>query len=180
MRALKLKYFILAALVPLFMFSCKKEEPKEAGPEKKPAATSPAAAAKPAAEPVQEAKAKAKEEDEAGLRRNPFLSHIVLETGVKKEKKVKGPLECCEAGSFKVIAVVTGLEKSSALVLAPDMKRYIVREGDIIGVREGRIVKIDGKGITIREKSFGEDGKTVSVNDVELRMPSDKSGEMLK
>ena len=70
------------------MFSCKKEEPKEAEPEKKPAATSPAA--KPAAEPVQEAKAK--EEDAPGLRRNPFLSHIVLEAGVKKEKKVKGRL----------------------------------------------------------------------------------------
>lgn len=178
MRAVKLKYIILAALVPLFMFSCKKEEPKEAEPEKKPAATSPAAAAKPAAEPVQEAKAK--EEDEPGLRRNPFLSHIVLEAGVKKEKKVKGPLECCEAGSFKVIAVVTGLEKSSALVLAPDMKRYIVREGDILGVREGRIVKIDGKGVTIRERLLDEDGKTASINDVELRMPSDKSGETLK
>ncbi|MCR4286822.1 MAG: pilus assembly protein PilP [Deltaproteobacteria bacterium] len=176
MRAGKLKYIILAALVPLFMFSCKKEEPKEAEPEKKPAATSPAAAAKPAAEPVQEAK----EEDEPGLRRNPFLSHIVLEAGVRKEKKVKGPLECCEAGSFKVIAVVTGLEKSSALVLAPDMKRYIVREGDILGVREGRIVKIDGKGITIREKMLDEDGKAATINDVELRMPSDKSGETLK
>ncbi len=178
MRAGKLKYLILAALVPLFMFSCKKEEPKEAEPEKKPAATSPAESAKPAAEPVQEAKAK--EEDAPGLRRNPFLSHIVLEAGVRKEKKVKGPLECCEAGSFKVIAVVTGLEKSSALVLAPDMKRYIVREGDILGVREGRIVKIDGKGITIREKMLDEDGKAATINDVELRMPSDKSGEMLK
>ena len=104
----------------------------------------------------------------------------MLEAGVRKEKKVKGPLECCEAGSFKVIAVVTGLEKSSALVLAPDMKRYIVREGDILGVREGRIVKIDGKGITIREKMLDEDGKAATINDVELRMPSDKSGEMLK
>ncbi len=156
------------------MFSCKKDEPKEAEPEKKPAATSPAA--KPAAEPVQEAK----KEDDPGLRRNPFLSHIVLEAGVKKEKKVKGPLECCDAGSFKVIAVVTGLEKSSALVLAPDMKRYIVREGDILGTRGGRIVKIDGKGVTIRERLLDEDGKTASINDVELMMPSDKSGETLK
>ena len=60
------------------------------------------------------------------------------------------------------------------------MKRYIVREGDILGVREGRIVKIDGKGVTIRERLLDEDGKTASINDVELRMPSDKSGETLK
>ncbi len=160
------------------MLSCKKEAPKEAEPEKRPEAAAPAPAAKPAAEPVQEAKPK--EEEEPGLKRNPFLSHIVLEAGVKKEQKVKGPLECCEAGSFKVIAVVTGLEKSSALVLAPDMKRYIVREGDVLGAREGRIVKIDARGITVREKIFDEDGKTASISDVELRMPTDKSGETVK
>lgn len=179
MKAWRLKYLIFAALVPLFMFSCKKEGSKEAEPEKKPGAARPAEAAKLAAEPIQEAKAK--EEAEPGLKRNPFLSHIVLAASVqKKEQKVKGPLECCEASSFKVIAVVTGLEKSSALVLAPDMKRYIVREGDILGVREGRIVKIDGKGMTIREKSLDENGKAASINDVELKMPSDKSGETVK
>ncbi|MEK7680221.1 MAG: pilus assembly protein PilP [Deltaproteobacteria bacterium] len=176
MKAGSFKYLIFAALVPLFLFSCKKEGAKEAEPEKKPEAVRPAEAAKPAAEPVHEAK----EVDEPGLRRNPFLSHIVLAVSVKKEQKVKGPLECCEASSFKVIAVVTGLEKSSALVLAPDMKRYIVREGDILGAREGRIVKIDSKGITIREKFFDEDGKAASINDVEIKMPSGKDGETVK
>ena len=53
MKAGSFKYLIFAPLVPLFLFSCKKEEPKEAEPEKKPAATSPAESAKPAAEPVQ-------------------------------------------------------------------------------------------------------------------------------
>ncbi|MCC6502135.1 MAG: pilus assembly protein PilP [Deltaproteobacteria bacterium] len=110
---------------------------------------------------------------EDARRRNPFQSHIVLMKGAPAgSKKVKGPLECCEISTFKILAAVVGVNDSEgfALVQAPDAKRYVVRRGDVMGVNEGKVITINAKGIVVREHLKDEDGKIKSTEDIELKL----------
>lgn len=105
--------------------------------------------------------------------RNPFQSHIVLMKSTPgAAQKIKGPLECCEVTVFKVLAAVVGLSDSEgfALIQAPDGKRYIIRRGDVLGARDGKVIKIHSKGLIIREHARDEDGKIKSSEDIELKL----------
>lgn len=161
------KTSIIIALIPFALIACKKQEPEQQMPIKKaPAVQQPA---------VQNPEAL---DNSAGIastievkRRNPFQSHIIVMKGVENgSQKPKGPLECCELNMFKLVAVVVS-HNSYALIQAPDGKRYIVRHGDILGAREGKLVKIGDRGITVREFIRDEDGKVSSSADVELMLP---------
>jgi Tfp pilus assembly protein PilP len=55
-------------------------------------------------------------------------------------------------------------------VQAPDGKRYVVRRGDSMGARDGRIIKINSKSIMVREHTRDEDGSIKSTEDIELRL----------
>ncbi|MBI5642956.1 MAG: pilus assembly protein PilP [Deltaproteobacteria bacterium] len=166
-KFLKIGVLLLAA--PLFLASCGKEEPQESQPIKKAPAAAPAP---PAAGQVDTAAAP--DASAVGVHRNPFQSHILLMKGVEAVKKIKGPLECCELSTFKLSAVVIGGEHSFGLVQATDGKRYVVRKGDLIGTREGKIVKIYTGGITVREYSRDQEGKVINTEDTDLRLPSEK------
>lgn len=162
------------ALVPLLLISCKKEEQPQPVPVKK------AQPARPAQAP-QTIDITAPAEPSIGLKqRNPFLSYLVLLKGVEGAKKIKGPLECCELNQFKLVAVVVSSERSSALVQAPDSKRYIVKVGDIMGARDGRIVKIEDRSITVREYARDDAGKVTSSADIEIRLPEKESESQKK
>jgi Tfp pilus assembly protein PilP len=69
------------------------------------------------------------------------------------------------------MAAVVSKDKSYALILAPDTKRYIVKKGDAIGTREGKITKIDISGITVREVERDARGEILSTPETELRLP---------
>lgn len=110
---------------------------------------------------------------ESAKYRNPFQSHILLMKAVPgAPQKIKGPLECCELAVFRVLASVVGVTDSEgfALIQAPDGKRYVVRRGDVMGAREGKVIKIHSKGMVVREHTRDEDGKIKSTEDVELRL----------
>lgn len=101
--------------------------------------------------------------------RNPFQSYILVKrTDKDKTSVVKGPLECCEIATFKLVASLVTGDKPYALISGADNKRYIVRIGDKIGVNGGKIVVINTEGITIREVSRDLDGNIVNTNDVKL------------
>lgn len=158
------KILIVALFLPLLLLSCKgKEEPEPLKPLKP---------AKPAEAPLPAPTA----DVTAGIeptapQRNPFLSYILLMKGRETVQKIKGPLECCELGLFKLIAVVESHDSAFALVQTPDNKRYVVRLGDLIGAREGKIVKIAKRSLTVREVTRDENGQIASTMDVELKIP---------
>ncbi len=162
----RLLIFLALAALLFPLISCSKKEEVQVVPVKKVAAP-PSKVTPPAiniAAPV-ESTVEVKQ-------RNPFQSYILL-MRAEGSKKVKGPLECCELGLFKLQAVVIGQDGSFALVLAPDGKRYIVRRGDVIGAMGGRIIRIEPKSIIVREVNT-QDGKVISSNDTELRLPAEK------
>lgn len=104
------------------------------------------------------------------LERNPFKSYLA-EKAVDGNERVRTPLECCNLNSFKILALISGIENSRALVLSPDGKRYEVRKGDLIGAREGRIFRITAKGIIVDEFVKDEVSGVKVKTRVELRLP---------
>lgn len=165
------KIAALAILVPLIFLSCKKQEQPSPQP---PVKKAPAAQSAPTA-PAGGADIAAKVDSTIDARhRNPFQSHIILMKGLEGPKKMKGPIECCDLTLFRLVAVVASPESSFALVQAPDGKRYVVKKGDLIGSREGRISSIDPRSITVREYNKDENGKVISSEDIELKIPTEK------
>jgi len=129
-----------------------------------------------------------KDEDQAaymkmrveGKYRNPFQSYIALSKGKAADRPRRGPLECCELSQFRLLAVVAGKESSYALVRAPDNKSYVIRRGDAVGLKGGRVVRIYRGGLTVREYIRDEDGKVVSSVDTEVTLPRAGSGKGAK
>lgn len=164
---------LLAAALSLSLSACKKEEPQPEQPVKMAPAKQAATLAAPA-----QLDASAKIEPsvvDASRHRNPFQSHILLLRGSGDgPKKIKGPLECCELTLFRVHAVMAAKDGAFALVQAPDSKRYVVRKGDVIGIKEGKVIKIDGRAITVREFTRDQDGKVLSTEDTEIKIPAEK------
>ncbi len=165
------KITALAVLVPLVFLSCKKQEQQAPPP---PVKKAPAAQSAPAV-PAGGADTAASVDSTIDARhRNPFQSHILLMKGLEGPKKTKGPIECCDLTLFRLVAVVASPESSFALVQAPDGKRYVVKKGDLIGSREGRISSIEQRSITVREYNKDENGKVVSSEDIEIKIPTEK------
>lgn len=163
-------FIALAISMPLLAASCNRAD--EAAEEKldRPAVKKAEKTAEPLAEP-------------AGLKtgeasdRNPFQSYLIVSRGADGPAKIKGPLECCELGSFKLVAIVVGSADSEgfALIQAPDTKRFVIRKGDVLGTREGRVVKFTSKAVFVREVTRDDEGKVRSSEDIELRLPEKQS-----
>jgi len=157
---------ILAATVPFLLTACGKEEkPFVPIHRAKPPAVTQAAGQEDQQMELHELKPGSTE-------RNPFVSHIMLARDSGTVKKIKGPLECCDVQQFKLMAVVVAAGHSSALLQAPDGKRYIVKKGDFLGSQEGRIIKIGERSLTVRENTLDESGRIMSYNDQELVLPA--------
>lgn len=167
-----LRIILVALAFPALLLSCKakEEEPQRLQP---PKAAAPAEAAKPA----QPLEMTARVEPTApAVQRNPFMSYIILMKGREEAKKIKGPLECCELNLFRLLAVVESKDSAFALVQTPDNKRYVVRVGDMMGAREGKIVKISARSVTVRELTRDEEGKVVSTMDIDIVIPEKEAG----
>lgn len=156
------------SLVPALASCTKKDAEQDSGAVKPAVKKQTAAQAQP---PVEMS---APIESTADVRfRNPFQSHLVLMKGLETGKRAKGPLECCEISSFKLIAVVVGSSGSDGfgLVQGQDGRRYIIRPGDVIGSRDGRVVRLTQSALYVREVLKDNQGKVKSSEDIELRLP---------
>ncbi len=170
-RIFKISLLALLFASPLFLASCKKQEPQQV--------SAPAVKKAPAVQSAPQAAGgidiAAKPDSTIDARhRNPFQSHLILMKGIEGPKKVRGPIECCDLTLFRLVAVVASPESSFALVQAPDGKRYVVKRGDIIGSREGRIIMIEPRSITVKEYNKDENGKVISSEDIEIKIPAEK------
>jgi type IV pilus assembly protein PilP len=165
-----LPVYIVAAAVIFSAAGCEKEEPAPTVAPKRPEAAKPAerpeAAAPVPAEPVAVEKM-----------RNPFQSYLAKER--VRPARVKTPLEEYETASLKLMAVISNVADPVALIQTPDGKRYVVKRGDRVGVKEGRIVAISATSIVVQEEEVDEEGN-VSRPMVTLALPKDEKGELPK
>jgi Tfp pilus assembly protein PilP len=162
----KFKTAALIILLPAMLISCGEKPQEKSAPIKK-------------IEPKPQALATAGEKIDVSAqieltvkakKRNPFANYVVSIKGPEKPK-VKGPLECCDIPVFKLLAVVISPDKTFALLQSPDNKRYIVRKGDVIGTRDGKIVKFSQRSITIKELVPEEPGRPATAIETELKLP---------
>ena len=177
----RLKIIFVMALIPAVLISCKKEGAQVQQPkpvEKAQPAQAAQATGQAARQPDGEA-VKTGTATEARSR-NPFQSYIIVMRGVEGAKKIKGPLECCEITLFKIVAVVAGTDNPVALIQSPDNKRYIVKKGDPIGSREGKVVSIDDRGVTVRELVRDDRGNVKSSADTVIMLRGEKDADERK
>lgn len=167
-----LKILAVSAVAVMFLASCQSKEPPAQGvvtpPKKEQAAPPP-----PSEQGKSDEAAQAK--PEAPKRRNPFSNYMlnVKAQAAEKGKRIKGPLECCELNVFRLIAVVSAKDSSFGLVLTPDGKRYFVHVGDMMGTRDGKVIKLESRSLTVRENIYDEFGKLTGHNDTPVRLPED-------
>lgn len=111
---------------------------------------------------------------DATNKRDPFRS-FVLEEAARRNKGERGPLEQFELGQLQLHAVVWGTDKARALVMDPQGRGYIVKEGTPIGKSSGQITRIGQDLVVVRE--IYEDtlgGRT--EKDIEMRIRQSQGG----
>ncbi len=139
------------------IFACAKEKPK-------PAVQKQAQQVQPAAPVNQEAAAPRKPEEkkieleaysyDPKGRPDPFLS--IIEASKKEregEKKKKGlkPSETYDVPDIKVIAIAKDKDRHYAMIQLPDKKYFTIREGMILGLYGGKVIRIDAGSVVVRE-----------------------------
>ena len=110
--------------------------------------------------------------------RNPFSSYLAKQ--ISRPVRIPTPLECCDLMAFRVIAVVSSPKGKYALVQVPDGKRYIVRKGDRMGLREGMIVDMNDSAIIVEEIERDPEDNIVARQRTELSLPKGDKDEAQK
>lgn len=154
---LRFSRYLFIAIIPFILVSCGGDDKSsEADQAYQRAAAKRAAAARNAAESVEEEKtvpvSNVTEISPGDINqlRNPFKSYLVKRTkSVKRSSRVAGPLECCQLGTFRLLAVISSIDEPKALVQAPDGKKHTVKLGDRIGTMGGTITSIDKSGVEV-------------------------------
>jgi len=103
---------------------------------------------------------------ESSSRRDPFYSLIsAAKLAEKKRKRSGSPLEEYDISEIKLVAIVADVTKALnkyALVKLPSGKHYTLREGTHIGVRNGKIVKINPDEVVVQETTNDFRGREFS------------------
>ncbi|MFA5354301.1 MAG: pilus assembly protein PilP [Thermodesulfovibrionales bacterium] len=101
-------------------------------------------------------------------KRDPFIPLIVKQEKLKP-KKGSPPLESYDVSELKLIAVLWGGKRSFAVVMLPDGKSYTIKDGDRIGLSNGKVYKITKDSVIIREMAKDYRG-TVRERDLFLKL----------
>jgi len=109
-------------------------------------------------------------------RRDPFRSFVVVApkpatpTGRRPARELLLPIQNYDVSQFKVIGIVAGLKESSAMIVDPAGKGYVVRKGMLIGKNDGRVNRITSSGVEVFENFRNESGKLVKRT-IKLTLP---------
>lgn len=168
--------FLMCGL--LISGGCKKEEPVPVPSAPKPA---PVVKVQPPVQ-AQQSSVKRPEGITAELsfsnKKDPFKSFLVTQPQAAKPAltAVKGgllPIQSYETNKFRVAGIIVGLKESTALVVDPTGRGYVVKQGMLIGNNNGRISKISATAIYITENFLGEHGH-MQKKTIKLVLPPKK------
>jgi len=165
-------HFIVFLFVAVFLVACKKSEPPTPPPQVhssvKPLAT--------VQKQASSAMISADTADRANFAdvKDPFKPLIVVSQKAPVVKRNRFgqalPILNFEVQQFRVSGIIVGLKESSALLIDPDGKPYVVKTGMTIGRNEGKITKIAPGYLEVFEQYRDENGKLVKKT-IRLTLP---------
>lgn len=114
-------------------------------------------------------------------RRDPFEPLIVDKAPSGKDKAVVGmsdllgdepltPLQQYEISQFRLIGVIIGKGKPTAMVVAPDGKAYVLKKGIKVGKNNGVVKEISASAVLIEELYQDLSGEMLK-NELEIKLP---------
>jgi type IV pilus assembly protein PilP len=93
----------------------------------------------------------------------PFMPQPVVKApvGGKPGRKVQDllPIQRFDTEKFKVSGIIAGVNENRALVIDPNGKGYVVKEGMQIGSNEGQIKRITANTVEVEERFADDSGK---------------------
>lgn len=103
-------------------------------------------------------------------KRDPFKPFLQAPVAQQPQKSASGkpvkaslmdalPIQRFDVEKFTVNGIITGLKQNSALIMAPDKKGYVVREGMLIGSNNGRVKRITTSSVEVEEVFKDDSGK---------------------
>lgn len=110
-------------------------------------------------------------------RRDPFKPFAQIQAppqavgGKAAKSRVRDslPIQSFETEKFKVSGIVTGLKENSALVIDPNGKGYVVKEGMLIGNNDGHVKRVTNSTVEV-EESFRDDNGRIRKRLVKLTL----------
>lgn len=113
-------------------------------------------------------------------RRDPFRTYVQAPAAQKAGRGVSTkpardllPIQSFDTERFKVSGIIAGIRENSALVIDPNGKGYVVKEGMLIGSNDGRIKKITASTVEV-EESYRDDNGKVRKRSVKLALTRKK------
>lgn len=111
-------------------------------------------------------------------RKDPFKPAVVVkatplisEENAKKSRKVDVlPIHSFDIDKFTLIGVITGGKQNQAMVVDPNKKGYVLKEGMKIGNNDGVVKSITTSGVKIEEHFIDDAGKR-RTREIPLTLP---------
>ena len=173
--------FCIAAFVclPVF-FGCKKEMPpvvSAAQPSKVVAPLPPKPVQKPVSSALRLPPPLTNQYDFT-KRKDPFKPFVIVkpisvisEENAKKSSKIDVlPIHSFEVDKFTLIGIITGGKQSQAMVVDPNKKGYVLKEGMKIGNNDGVVKSITPSGVKVEER-FTDDAGKRRTREIPLTLP---------
>ena len=111
---------------------------------------------------------------------DPFKPLIRKETAVVKKhpEAALSPLQRYGIDQFRLIGIMSGEDKTVAIVSDPVGKSYVISKGTWIGQNKGRVAEILGDQVIVEERT-GEDSRKINTRKIILNLHRVESGEKL-
>ena len=164
-------YVITALVCCLLGLGCNKQQPVSAPPS--PVKKAPAARPAPAkaSSEVPETPPPPKYIYTGEDRRDPFENPLkeITSAGNESEETLT-PLQKVELSQLRLVGIIIGRGEPAAMVVGPDRKSYILKQGVKVGKNNGVVVAIDAQGVKVKEKYVDFSGE-VRTSYQELQLP---------
>ena len=162
--------FFLILSVPFLLTACKGDEPQQ------PAAVVKKRAPKRVKQPVAAAKAEVEGSKVplsiGRIDRNPFMPFKIAMSGGPIAQPTT-PLQRYPVGLLKLVAVIWGIDPPVGMLETPDGKGFVVRRGDLVGDRNGKVARVKRDMVVVVERYKDVSGK-FATKTMEIKLPSSK------
>ena len=103
-------------------------------------------------------------------KKDPFRNYFGDMASLNKEKKIVSELQNFDVTDLRLSAIIYGITDPKAVVIAPDGKSYIVKNGSFIGKNWGKISRILPDKLDIVETYKDPLGRKI-INKLYLELP---------